>query len=317
MKAVSHPLVVINCTSRKRGRADPALEVDALRAGGLNDLAREWSTRLDCAKPKRPAQQMYCGRSVTESIKAADVLRARIYFVSAGLGVVRSDDPVPAYNLTVAANNQYNVLKVSQRRDVTARDWWGALTSALGRHGKLARLIRDSKGLVILAMPSTYLHMVSDELAGLGSTGVKHVRVIGPRKPDDLPASLRTQWLPYDSRLNSLQGFAGTDTDFPHRALRHFALHIWSSSPSGCAREHAAHVAQVMADLRVEQRRSGTRLTDTELAPILFRLWRQQNGNRSRMLRELRGRLQVACEQSRFKRLVDALDGEQYATRST
>jgi hypothetical protein len=166
-------------------------------------------------------------------------------------------------------------------------------------------------------MPATYLNMIAGELESLPEPARLRVRVVGPRKRQDLPIALRSQWMPYDSRLQLLQGVAGTESDFPHRAVRHFAEHVLSANPEGSAAQHAATVDRLLGKRRYVRPMPGQRMTDDELLPVIRRVWREQNGNRSRALRELRTGLRLACEQSRFKRLVDQLEGEVGAARSS
>lgn len=318
MASSANPLLFVNCTSRKRKPAPSFLRVDDLAAGNSAQVAAAWVSRLRRAPVRYPAAQLYCGRAVTESLRAADALRGSVHFISAGLGLVAANDMVPAYNLTVAPANPDSVLpRLSTNGSVTSSTWWSALTHALGRPRPLVAAVTASNGLVLLAVPATYLDLLAEELASLPVPAQHRLRVIGPRERDALPPFLRAQWMPYDRRLQALSGFAGTESDFPQRALHHFAVHVLPASPRGSALEHAAIVDRLLGTCHVARRVPGRRMTDDELTPIIRRLWREQNGNRSRVLRELRDTLRVACEQSRFKRLADQLEGEQRAARST
>jgi hypothetical protein len=54
----------------------------------------------------------------------------------------------------------------------------------------------------------------------------------------------------------------------------------------------------------------GAKASDDEVLTQLRRLWRDFGGRRGPMLRELRGPLNLACEQSRFKRLANLMEAQ-------
>jgi hypothetical protein len=279
-------------------------------------VATRWVERLERASVRYPAAQLYCGRSVTESLAATERVRGTLYFVSAGLGLVAADARVPAYNLTVAPANPDSVLPRIVSGDATSRAWWSALTSEFGTPRPFESVVRETSALVLLALPGTYLKMLATELEALPGGATRRLRVIGPRNRAELPLFLQPQWMPYDRRLQALDGFAGTESDFPQRALRHFAVHVLAPRPEDDAAEHASVVDRLLGTRQVARREPGRRMTDDELTQLIRRLWREQNGNRSRILRELRDTLRVACEQSRFKRLADQLERKNRAARS-
>lgn len=312
--AHSGPLVFVNCTSRKRRLAAAALSVHELAKGSADGVARRWVARLNAALHRYPASQLYCGRAVTEALAAADALQSVLYFVSAGLGVVATDDRVPSYNLTVAPSNPDSVLPRLPDGS-TSLSWWSALNSARGTPRPIAARVLASTGLALLAMPGTYLEFLTDELVALPPTARARLRILGPRRSAGLPELLRAQWMPYDRRLEARRGFAGTESDFPQRALRHFAVHVFSADPHAPADAHAAAVNRSLGTRSIRRRVPGRRMTDDEIRPVIRRLLREQDGHRGRILRELRRTLRIACEQSRFKRLADQLEEATRATR--
>jgi hypothetical protein len=312
---LSETIVFVNCTSRKRRPATPPLRAHGLTSGTVDEVARLWAERLDAALQTYPASQLYCGRAVTEALAAAETLRGALYFVSAGLGVVAADERVPAYNLTVSRSNPDSVLSRLPGGSESAR-WWSALTMARGNLRPLATRVLATRGLVLIAVPRTYLELLSEELHSLPPGALVRLRIIGPRHADDLPEMLRAQWMPYDRRLEASAGFAGTESDFPQRALRHFVRCVLPADPYGSAEAHGAIVDSSLGTRRVERREPGKRMSDEELAPLLRKLWLELGGHRGQILRELRRKHRIACEQSRFKRLADQLQEHKRAARS-
>jgi hypothetical protein len=148
--------------------------------------------------------------------------------------------------------------------------------------------------------------MIVDELSGLSPRVRAKLRVIGPRRREDLPIELRPQWLPYNSRLDSPKsGMNGTASDFPHRALRHFALRVLSRNLTGSAAAHAKDVDTSLCRLKPYVRPRGRNATDAEVLRAIKGMWARLDGRRNLMLRELRDKLGLACEQKRFQLLAN------------
>jgi hypothetical protein len=152
--------------------------------------------------------------------------------------------------------------------------------------------------------------MVGEELQRLQPQARQSLRIIGPRRVEDVPADLREHWLPYDWRLdNPDTGFNGTTADFPHRALRHFA-EMPQNSIVLSARQHQRLVETALSQFTPYEQRQGAKASDEEVLVVIRRLWNKCDGNRSRVLRELRAHSGIACEQGRFRRLADRFEGK-------
>jgi hypothetical protein len=171
----------------------------------------------------------------------------------------------------------------------------------------LTTLLRGHRGdLVLVALPGTYLRLIGDELVALPKSQRTRLRIIGPRRRSELNEVLQSQWVPYDGRLdNKRSGFNGTGSDFPQRALRHFVTQVLPQAPNADSASHAMIVAATLGHLRPYVRSRGRNASDDELLSRLATLWGRFAGRRKYILRELRGRLGIACEQGRFKRLAD------------
>src|SRR3546814_21038884 len=83
----------------------------ALAVGSLATVSRAWAGRLRKAARVAPAWQLYCGRSFSEASGAARKLGSGLAIVSAGLGFVTGDGPVPTYSLTVARSEERRGVK--------------------------------------------------------------------------------------------------------------------------------------------------------------------------------------------------------------
>lgn len=305
---VARPEVIVltNCTGRKRQPVRPALRARSLRGGDLLRTSREWVSRLEDAQYQFVADQLYCGRAIRETLEAGEAMGAETVFVSAGLGIVPQYQRIPSYSLTASPGHPDSISD-RVRGSCDPASWWQALARAQGSKRPLAEFLESrSAGLVLVAMPASYLAMVAHEFADLSTNILRTVRIMGPRRREDVLASLRPCWLPYDARLDSRRtGVNGTASDFPHRALRHFALRVLPNNWHGARQSHADAVEKSLSKFKAYVRRRGQSASDEEVISEIVTLWTKHRGRRAGILRELRSKRKIACEQSRFRSLAD------------
>jgi hypothetical protein len=300
-------VIVTSCTQRKavRDRVDVAVVPEC---ASLVRLAQAWRRAVGRASADTAARSLYQGRSIVDTAAAAAALGAPWYVVSAGLGLVRSDQPIPAYECTVAAGTDLD--RRLRALESQAAQWWNALTDSTP--APLSRLI--AKAPTLLALPSGYLRLVHDDLAQVSPARAKSLRIFtsaaGARC---LPSHLQGCVMPYDDRLESVEGFAGTQSDFAQRALRHFVEVVQATDRS--LEEARAAVATSLASRRRRQRSMGKRMTDAEILKVLEAQWTPHSGSSTRLLRYLRDEAQISCEQKRFSRLWQGLTAQRRASR--
>jgi hypothetical protein len=304
-------LIFTNCTSRKRG-AEVAgeLRAQSLPRATYKVVSTEWAGRVASAARAYKAQEMYCGRAVVETLRAARTLQAEVAFLSAGLGVVHQAELIPAYDLTSSPRGANSIAERVTEPYRPAR-WWRALMTAHKGKRSITRFIRDREpDLILCAVPASYLQMVGEEIESLPTAVRRKVRILGPRRITEVPVSLRSHWLPYDERLDSPDsGVNGTTADFPHRALRHFACGVLADMPRASISEHRELVESALRHLTPYVRTRGVSVSDGKVLDVIGSLWAKCGGQRNRILRELRAHSGIACEQSRFKRLADRYEG--------
>lgn len=294
--------IVTNCTQRKSGQVQVDL-AKLPRVRRVAQLAAAWRQQVGRASPVGPVQTLYQGRSIADAVASASQLSSSWYVVSAGLGLVRSDEPVPAYECTAAAGSELS--DRLEHAGATTADWWNAITAA--EPHPLSRLI--AKGPTLLALPSTYLRMVHDDLAHLSSAKAKHLRIFTSTAGARIvPGHLADCVMPYDDRLESVPGYAGTRADFAQRALRHFVEKLVAAElPIAEAR---AKVTTALVRRPRPLRSPGTRMSDDEIRQTLTAQWAQHAGSSTRLLRYLRDEARISCEQKRFSRIWQALAAE-------
>ena len=292
-------LVVTNCTQRKSLPAQVTI-AEVVEGHTLEVLAKAWVREVRAVTPAKPASSMYQGRAIKEIAAATERLASQWFVISAGLGLVHSSQFIPAYECTVAQRSDLSRHLV--RLGHTTSDWWKAITV---RHPKpLSRLIERS--LVLLALPSTYLQMVHDDLASLPAQKSHQLRIFTSiAGAKCVPRHLVDCVMPYDERLESVAGYTGTTSDFPQRALRHFVDRLEAASLT--IEEARARVSSALQTCAAPVRSSGVRVSDEQLVEVLTAHWIDCGGSSSRLLRYLRDEAKIACEQKRFSRIWQAL----------
>ena len=273
-------------------------------------MAEEWVGRVRSAEDGLVARRLYQGRSFREAEQAAEAGRAQFAILSAGLGLVPADAPIPAYSLTVASDAADNVIARLEPA-ANAVQWWRELRRT-GLGSDIAAMAGD--GLILLAAGRVYLEMLAADLERLSRDDLQRVRVFTAAPARELPGIFAGIVMPYDDRLDGPDsGRAGTLSDFAQRAVHDFTINIAPRSPSGSVLEHSSAILERMKDWRRPQRSRGASFSDAEIRKVIVQHWQTVGGRSSAMLRFLRSDLGIACEQGRFRRLFNDLNAERAA----
>ena len=293
------PLVLTNCTGRKRADSAAISLSTVAAADSLPEVAREWFQATESAASKHRADELYVGRSFNEARHVSRMLAASLWVVSAGLGVVSADELIPNYDLTVA-NGRNSLVPVLTTFNADPSDWWTALTLQFGARRTLqSTLGRTGDSLVLLALPASYLQLIVKELEALAPRQLTRLRIFtSSRGRTILPPTVRRAAMPYDERLET-SGMPGTRTDFPQRALRHFVEELSGHDLDVDAA--AGLVSQAMHRLTKRTVPHRIRMNDDEIAELLRDNWHRFRGTSSGLLRYLRDEAFIACEQRRFQ----------------
>ncbi len=298
-------IVVTNCTSRKRAGIPLVRMETPGHADSLKEAVQRWRELLALQPAVVPARQLYVGRSINEAKVVSAALDAELHVVSAGLGLVAADLTVPGYDLSAAGADK-GLHSVLDRYSASVTDWWRELT---GEQGLRWLLSRSPNLIVLLALPTNYLRLIFAELKSLPPKDASRLRVFTSTAGARLLAQLPSlPIMPYDERLESLPAFAGTRSDFPQRALRHFVYQLGAHKLAVDAARQEVEIAMSSCVSRAIPLRR--RLTDAEVCDFIRKGWLNCGGNSARLLRYLRDDELVACEQRRFAELRRRVSNE-------
>lgn len=298
-------IVITSCTNRKKKSGTVLSLEGAAHAPSLGALAQRWHQQVKSlgADGLYPARELYVGRSMSEARQAAEAAAAPLYIASAGHGLVHGDECIPAYDVTVAAAADNSLYQCLLRLDAGPAAWWQALIQAFGAQRSLAQLVKTStSALILLAVPAVYLALLADELVQLDDAALARLRIVtSPHGAASLAPRLQSSVMPYDERLEGLNGYAGTRSDFPQRALRHFVEVVRGHTLS--LEQAREQVRQALAVLHKPVLPERQRKSDEEIIALLREHWQRLNGSATGLLRYLRDEALVSCEQSRFRTL--------------
>lgn len=301
-------IIITSCTSRKRGRVAPGLNQDTIAPGSMESVASQWLALLGTAPATNLARDIYCGRSFREAEATSRTLNCPLYVVSAGLGIIKSDLSVPVYNLTVTSKKIDSVLsKVCG--DSSPGMWWSKISKTNPFGCSLIQALNNhSDGLILIALPRTYLELIKDDLLQCTLSQQPRLRFFGKNLNITLPGALIENWMPYDDRLDSAgPGHSGTQSDFAQRALRHFVSKILPKCEGGDTNTHRSMVLESLSSLVKRETPKRTRLTDSEIGTTIRENWERGKGQSSSLLQIIRHELNIACEQSRFRDIYHSI----------
>lgn len=302
--------VIAPCTNRKRQAIPDALRAGCLPVGSLDVVAAEWAARLEDAGERYLPADLYGGRGFQEAVAASQGAGADLVILSAGLGLVDADTPIPAYGCTVLTGAPDSVLDRTAPR-ATSQQWWRVLAKVSRFSRSLATLVARSTGPILCGLPDAYLAMLSDDIRVLDPQSRARFRIFTRAPLSAIDPDLRALVMRYDDRLDGPgSSLRGTRSDFAQRALRHFVDHVLPADPDGSADDHGRAVDAALKGWPFPSIPPRSRHDDEVLRGLLREHWDSANGRSSALLRIFRDDLHIACEQGRFAKLVREMRGE-------
>lgn len=267
-------------------------------------MTTQWIARVGALPECKPANTFYAGRAFGLAKEAANLTAARLYIISAGLGIVPASRSIPAYGLTILTRHEQSISR-KILGDFDPAEWFSSLLTSV-YSDEWSDVAGRKSGRILMALSRPYAEMVGASLADAPPKMLDRLRIFGVSLEAALPATLHTAIAPYDERLNAI--FPGTRTDFAQRAMLHFARSV-AKKPSAGREDDFAAVRSALKSLKLPRVVQRPRLTDEEILAVIKRRLRMQSGA-ARMLVALRHEEGVACEQARFGRLYRIAAGK-------
>jgi hypothetical protein len=276
-----------------------------LSVGACDSVAKEWGRRVRSANDRVTPDQLYCGRAYKEARGASNLLGSELCVVSAGHGLVRQDQAIAPYGLTVASGKQDSVQGKFTDTDWSVANWW----RALGEHSSAAVSLSEffqelAADLILIALSKNYAKLLGGELAGLDQDCVQKIRVFGAGLASHVPENIEPCLMQYDVRLNGPDSpIRGTMSDFPTRALHFYAMSLEQGQIEGRSlADDKRSIAKGLETWSAPEIPVRKKMSDDDVINFVLENWDATNGRSGASLRLLRDSGN-ACEQSRFKDL--------------
>jgi len=291
--------IITPCSARKSATAALGLRASKVARGSLRAVSAQWRERLEAATPSISAADLYRGRAFQRARILAEDVGASLYVVSAGLGLVRGDQHVPAYDLTLADEAGSASIGRRVRARFSPVAWWDEVS--VGPFAQSLESVFQGKGsgLVLIALSRPYASLLLPHLEQLSPARKKRIRLFGAIQP--VPASLLPHWMPYDGRLDVLS--PGAKVDFAQRAMAHFAgeSRRYSKFMGSDTDGQRQWVLEVMRTTKAPRRTKRSPIDDQALAECVRPL-AQSGMSFTRILRRLRDDEKISCGEDRLMR---------------
>ncbi|MDP3651671.1 MAG: hypothetical protein Q8R67_08310 [Rhodoferax sp.] len=259
--------------------------------------------RIESADAVCAARNLYGGVGHKAVVSASELHGVELMFVSAGLGLVKADQKIPSYDLTVTPGGPgpFGVLDIPYHPE----QWWGAIHHRSSAKMPLAEMVQEYKGTVVLALPSVYLKMLFDDLDAVDTKHIAKLRIITTAN-STLPARLREQSIAYDDRLNGIAGAStGAMTSLVQRAALHFIGSVLTDHRVGAIDAQRKRVGAALSAVKTMDRPTRNKFGDVAIVRMIKKMTHEQRSSVTTALTTLRHTKQVACEQNRFKGLYE------------
>ena len=302
--------LLVPCSSRKKVRPKSDAQAVSLPLSEQSYLETAWIERLNSLSTACQAEGLYGGRGFQLALGAARKSGAPLYAISAGLGLVAVERSVPAYGITVSGKGPESIVaRITGHFDPAS--WWSAVSKGPYSTPMTNVFSDEASALVIMALSQPYARMLASSLDALPSATIARLRILGANLAPILPARLSSSVLPYDERLHGI--LPGTRSDFAQRALFHFVSSGLVANPTGDVGVHRDWVLSALSRKKAPVKKQRERLRDKEILALIQQHLPRTSGI-GRLLRLLRDREGVACEQARFSRLYrEAANGRELA----
>jgi len=314
MTPIQH--IVLSCTNRKK--TDTSTHSNRLRdvpPGSPAIRAAAWVETISAASTWGPARDLYAGEYWQAGLDLARSSARRtcteVYVLSAGLGLIDSEDAIPGYAATFTRGHPDSVV-LGQSESVSAvrREWWDALADWTGpgdreKPRRLRELAATPGAHLLVCAGPDYVDAAADDLrAAHKALGDEQLVIVGS---GDCPEGLGDVWVRSPGQLRMRLGgsMSSTGVRLARAMIEALGPKEWMSARQ--ARDFTTTMLKHTAPL---PRFDRDRLSDDDVLAWIRGDASAHPGSISKTaaLRRLRdeGR---ACEQSRFGRLYDAARG--------
>ena len=173
-----------------------------LEEGLIDQVSKEWSEKVKGSIHETlPARDQYVGRSFKEVKKIEKTQKINWHIISAGLGLIDSEEAIPSYDLTITNGSSNSILKkFICNSDIS--DWWKKVNEVFNQTSSpIAELIDNKKDtLFLFALTKSYFNLIKNEFSKINDKS--KIRLFGYKDSSNLDQSVKKYFLPYNSSFD-------------------------------------------------------------------------------------------------------------------
>jgi hypothetical protein len=301
MSTGSAIFLIANCAATKRV-SGPSIALGRW-AGTPRQRFRWWRRAIEEESARIPARECYGGDAWGQVLAAEEDagIGCQLWVVSAGLGLISADFPIPNYSATFVRGEIDSVAGSSAGEG----EWWELLVkwgrerTGIASISDLARLNPRAKFFV--ALSATYLRVVKQDLLAARCALESPENLIVISAGTRPSAALGKSLLPIEGRFENLVG--GARATLNARMLR-YTIKNREKLGSNAA-DIALSLEKISEDLGAVRRFERQKLDDTDVCDFIRDLLAvSPKPSASAFLTALRSK-GGACEQKRFRELFN------------
>ena len=298
-------VIITNCSKKKKQKAPHSLMAMNLQEGSIEHVSNEWSQKVKASNGStRAARDQYVGRSFKEVKTIEQTKYFEWHIISAGLGLISSENEIPSYDLTITKGSPNSIIqKLNCNSSIT--DWWEKINKTYNHESfPIAKLINNNKDtLFLLALTKSYFNLISSEFSKIKDKS--KIRLFGFRDSNNLVESVKKYFLPYDPLK-----FDGPDSenngiknDYPRRVLRHYVERILNQLKEPNFEQESKLVEEYLSNKTPQIILKNKKYTDDYIIDKIKNYNKADYPTHRILLKHFRHDLNIACEDSRFKTL--------------
>ena len=258
----------------------------------IDDISNEWISSVNKSAPVCPVKKLYNGGGFKKLSK--NLGDKHFFVVSAGLGLLHSNDLVPSYECTVSIGKPGSIVdRVKEKFDINK--WWKILNKSKFSRGLINENI-ERFDYILISLTSDYLKMVAEDLKLVS----KNFFIFTGSKDLAIELGFEKNLMPYTEVFDGPDGtLRGTNRDFPQRTHADFLRRI---KQFGNFEAAFKSVEDDMNNWVPPIKHNNTKKTNEEILNLI----KSHEGKFTKvsdLLHYFRYELKVACEERRFKSL--------------
>lgn len=311
-------LIISTCTNDKSHIPEDTCLLDSCIKRTYTASIREWLKRLNnCNSQKYPAIKLYKGSHWKETRACMKTtqdkgFRPELWILSAGWGLVHSDDKICSYSATFS-NGKNSIQNLPWPDEFSIKDrsrfWWKAITQANKEQFQLSQIpskYKNSGNLCMLFILSKeYYQAIEPEIIKLISKGIEVIIISAGLYSEIGSASpvVKDHILPFNNKFKQICKYLNhTNTSLNARLANWLIEKHCKDLIKGLPSLYKV-IKNIEQSLPEIKKKNIIRMTDDEVLDFIDENYEPDSSSATKLLKVLRHIEKKSCEQKRFGKL--------------